>query len=817
MEPVSAAVNGIRVACALYSNRKFVVNLLVILTAAVLAAFLIIAALIAAMAGALADDCATGGDPGTSSGGNPPYASQEPSDKAIADIPANYLTLYQKAAKDEGMDWAILAAIGKIETDHGEGGKDRTCIGSSAGAQGPMQFMPETWASMGTDGNGDGQKDVCDPEDAIPAAAGYLTASGAPEDYHAAIYAYNHAEWYVDDVLEQADVYRSAAGDKSAALTAAKDTAGRGLASVTAPFAMKSAHAELIGWNTVDSSKNIDYEEYTAYDSSLSHAVGAWNNLGTVDISPSGGSGTDMVIGDYSGASSVGGTTYSDGRMEINTSVMDRSTKNAQDAIFSHEWGHALGLGHTTQSSVMNTPITMNSSDNHDVPTDFDKEEYYRLWGRSGGGESADDSGGEGGIEGSTKAVFPLPEMYFDSYDDTWGASRGSGRTHEGTDMMAPKDVPIYSITDGTVVSVAGANSNGWNELGGYTTMIEAAYDIGPIQKGDNIYYAHQYKPTSVSVGESVKAGQQIGIVGDTGYGGEATHGQMPFHLHLGWYDASGSRAEAASGAMNPYPMLEWLKDNGGTVSGDGTGDGTAPAPCPEGTGEGSGGPGGQLENTDPSSPGSGNAKDLLKDPNFSGDSTSIADLESGIVDDRLIAALQAITKKHKIYLSCIKSGHPYGAYLEEIGLPDTPNSHYSGRTADIAQIDGQPVLGNGSSAGVIDVGRILGGLAPQERPDEIIGPTDWHAELGYPREAGINPASAAAPSVSTSTGEEPLERFAVDEINALPRGQWLIYSTADGQVLYPTIFQSYLPPSSESVARSAKLRRILGTREARR
>lgn len=739
MEPVTTALNVVRVAYVAYSNRKLLANILMVLIGAIIAIMFVVGAIVAAMAAALADDCGALSD-GGGGGGSPPYASQEPSKEALGDIPENYLKLYQEAAKKEGIDWAVLAAVGKIETDHGEGGKERTCVGSSAGAQGPMQFMPETWASLGVDGNNDGTKDVCDPEDAIPAAAYYLHSSGAPDDYQAALYAYNHAQWYVDDVLAQAEVYRKAG--REAVATKAKGEATRTIAAIAAPLATRPAHAEFVGWDVVDSNQQIDYEEYTAYDSALKSAVDDWNSLGSVPISQSGGAGTDLVVGDYSGPTSVGGTTYSDGRMEINSALMDESTSNAQAAVLAHEWGHGLGLGHTAQPSVMNTPIIKNSSSNYASPTDFDKQEYYKLWGKpkkgsnpSGSSPSGSSPSEGGGVEGNSKAVFPLPKSYFDSYDDTWGASRGTGRTHEGTDLMAPKDTPIYSITDGKVVSVAGANSDGWNELGGFTTMIEATTNIGPIQAGDMLYYAHQFQKTSVSVGQAVKAGQQIGVVGDTGYGPQETHGQMPMHLHLGWYDASGSRAEAASGAMNPYPMLEWLKENGGTVTGGGT---TVPAPCPEGTGSGSGGPGGQLDGTDPSTAGSGNAKDLLNDPNFSGDPTSIADLESGIVDDRLIAALQAITKKHKIYLSCIKSGHPYGAYLEEIGLPDTPNSHYSGRTADISQIDGQPVYGNATSSSVISVGKILGGLPPQKRPDEIIGPPSWHSALGYPREAGF-------------------------------------------------------------------------------
>ena len=121
-----------------------------------------------------------------------------------------YRKLYKESAKWYGFgeDWYVLAAVGRVESDHGAN------MGpSTAGAMGPMQFLPSTWETSGVDGNGDGVANIMDPRDAIPAAASYLKTGGAPEDWYRALFSYNHADWYVVKVLGVAEGYRRLAGD----------------------------------------------------------------------------------------------------------------------------------------------------------------------------------------------------------------------------------------------------------------------------------------------------------------------------------------------------------------------------------------------------------------------------------------------------------------------------------------------------------------------------------------------------------------------------------------------------------------------------
>jgi hypothetical protein len=114
-------------------------------------------------------------------------------------IPPFLLPIYQAAGIQYAVPWQVLAGINEIETDYG-----RNLSVSSAGAMGWMQFIPSSWKTYGVDANNDGRKDPYNPVDAIFAAARYLKAAGADKDLRRAIFAYNHADWYVDSVMLRA-------------------------------------------------------------------------------------------------------------------------------------------------------------------------------------------------------------------------------------------------------------------------------------------------------------------------------------------------------------------------------------------------------------------------------------------------------------------------------------------------------------------------------------------------------------------------------------------------------------------------------------
>ena len=133
---------------------------------------------------------------------------------ATGRVPAALVPLFEQAGARYQLGPngpAILAGLTKVESDFG---RDRST--SSAGAVGWTQFLPETWRQYGVDADGDGHADPSTAADAIFAAANYLRASGAPRDWRRALFAYNHADWYVDKVLRTAQQLTGTAGTLNA-------------------------------------------------------------------------------------------------------------------------------------------------------------------------------------------------------------------------------------------------------------------------------------------------------------------------------------------------------------------------------------------------------------------------------------------------------------------------------------------------------------------------------------------------------------------------------------------------------------------------
>jgi murein DD-endopeptidase MepM/ murein hydrolase activator NlpD len=165
-------------------------------------------------------------------------------------IPLFLLPIYQAAGIEYGVRWEVLAAINEIETDYG-----RNLNVSTAGAVGWMQFLPSTWKRYGVDANHDGRKDPYNPVDAIFSAARYLKAADAQTDVRQAIFAYNHADWYVDSVLMRASLLGGMPADLVGSLT--------GLTQGHFPVHAKARYADDISER--DTNKRVKKGQNAAY------------------------------------------------------------------------------------------------------------------------------------------------------------------------------------------------------------------------------------------------------------------------------------------------------------------------------------------------------------------------------------------------------------------------------------------------------------------------------------------------------------------------------------------------------------------------
>jgi Transglycosylase SLT domain len=153
------------------------------------------------------------------------------------DPPASLIPIYKSAGRRYDVPWQILAAINSIETDYG-----RDLSVSSAGAIGWMQFMPQTWLEYGVDPNGSGRPNPYDPQDAIFSAANFLAANGGAQNLPGAIFAYNHAEWYVAEVMSRAQMISDIAGASTNMALA-----GHGRSGLAGAETMLAAAASAVG------------------------------------------------------------------------------------------------------------------------------------------------------------------------------------------------------------------------------------------------------------------------------------------------------------------------------------------------------------------------------------------------------------------------------------------------------------------------------------------------------------------------------------------------------------------------------------------
>lgn len=227
-------------------------------------------------------------------------AQAGPSAAARADIPPTFLALYETAAARYRLDWAVLAAIGKVESDHGRSRAKgvRSGLNFAGCCAGPMQISltggaRSTFVRFAVDADGDGTASPYSPADAIHTAARYLTASGAPGHYDRAIWAYNHSHDYVARIKQIAAGYRTAItpeprADTGALLSSRNLTLSASQRADLASGRIDPRIVAILGLiassrSAVVTSLRADHSTHTKSGSVSNHSQGRGVDLGAVD------------------------------------------------------------------------------------------------------------------------------------------------------------------------------------------------------------------------------------------------------------------------------------------------------------------------------------------------------------------------------------------------------------------------------------------------------------------------------------------------------------------------------------------------------
>lgn len=404
---------------------------------------------------------------------------------SVVPIPAAMKAIYVTQGKRYGIPWQLLAGIGRVETVHGKNTNT-----STAGAQGPMQHIPEYWDTFGQDGDGDGKKDIRNAADSVAAAAYRMSLHGAresPEGVRSAVFQYNRAAVYVNDVLSFAAAYGS--GQVTSVVNGAGNAAG------CAPATTSGMNCPATG---SAAEKNLKPNALRVLRCAAQHFPEYKQYAGVGDRPAN--SKSDHPNG-----------------LAVDVMTLDASGSYSSQSARDQGWKLAHWLEKNAQALGIKYLIY-----------------YAKIWESSGGGwkpythpSGADDdtslhldhvhasvntgdvgAAGPAAVAVSGKFTNPLRAKYRKSsgYGMREHPNTGKWTMHDGLDMALGEGIPIYSACDGTVKQTV----SGWG-TGGNMTRVECGGGIA-------MRYLHQSR-FGTSPGAKVKAGQVIGYVGHTGRG----------------------------------------------------------------------------------------------------------------------------------------------------------------------------------------------------------------------------------------------------------------------------------------------------------
>jgi hypothetical protein len=544
-------------------------------------------------------------------------------------VPLFLLPIYQAAGIEYGIRWEILAAINEIETDYG-----RNLNVSSAGALGWMQFMPSSWRAYGVDANKDGRKDPYNPVDAIFAAARYLKAANYENDVRGAIFAYNHADWYVDSVMLRARLISGVPADLVGSLTGL--TEGRFPVAARARYADDLAEREAVkrvraGENAANVIESQDDRRSLEIYAQKGSSVVATNDGVIKQI------GESKRLGNYVVLQDVYGNRYTYSGLGEIAEHYPVLKEDATDVL----------------------AIKANGSDADPAPT------KAASAGRQAADDSADDAAA---ATREPTASLPFKERLF-AHPNMEGA-RESGGLEQVLDARARKDGKFET----------------------YSNYFSRPFGAD----------AKDVRLRRLKVGSRVIGGTIVGRVGKVDPDKAA---------HL---DFAIRPAGKGAPSIDPKPILDGWKLLEATAVYRAAGRNVLygrdakvgslsigqilllPKPLLE--------------------------KRVLADERIVIYEDGRSDIQSGQIDRRVLASLAYLAESGlRPTVTSLKSGH---SYLTASG---NVSHHSSGNAADVAQVNGVPILGHQEPGGVTDQAvRRLMRLQGTMRPDQIISLLDY-------------------------------------------------------------------------------------------
>lgn len=412
-------------------------------------------------------------------------------------IPADMKDLYVAAGKRFGVPWELVAGIGMEETHH-----NRIKATSSAGAQGAMQHMPQYFPAYAQDGDGDGKKDITNKADSVHTTAYRLSIEGARKDaagVRAALFSYNRAQWYINDVLSYARDY---AQGKVTVTAASSDEA-------TAQCAAQTGDGMDCPPSGLGAEKGLKPNALRVVRC-VHQQFPKFTSVGGVGDRPA-NSKSDHPNGravDFM-TTPIDKNIHSAKAVDAGWEVAHWVEKNAPKlgvtyVIFYDKIWQASGGGWQ--------PYTHPSGATDDTSAHRDHVHVSVAAGDVG---SSNASNAAQMVKVSGDFTNPIHAKYRKSspYGMRLHPIQKVWKMHDGLDMAAPEETPIYSGCTGKVTEV----KSGWG-TGGNMTRVDCGGGI-------SMRYLHQVRHAT-TVGASVKAGQLIGYVGHTG-------GSKGDHLHF--------------------------------------------------------------------------------------------------------------------------------------------------------------------------------------------------------------------------------------------------------------------------------------------